>query len=133
MNEATHIEPVNAVGTFTAEFGTDKSRDSKRHTRMHIVIMNGFVKGYYSEAGLTERIDVVGALSSRSEMILIESQRGEITRTFQGKFKKKGKELILLSGIWQSANNTMLTRLTENKVMPDSDHPQAFSLISKKQ
>ncbi len=101
-------------------------------SRMHIVITDGFVKGYYFNTRFSGPVNVIGAVI-RNEMILIESENGKITRTFQGKFQKKSKGVMLLSGIWKSINNTVFASFTDPEIMPDKNQTQAFYLISKKQ
>lgn len=132
MKESAHSVPVNQENTFTVKFDADNNFSSKWNTRMHILITNGFVKGYYQNTDFNEQINIIGAINSSNEIILIESGNGKIMRTFQGKYQKEGKGTILLSGIWESTNDTNPTRFFGNARLY-SDRHEAFSLISKKQ
>ena len=133
MGEPAYMEPVSMDGNFATDIRADKYMDEKTDSRMHIVITDNFVKGYFSGGGLRNKIKVLGAVNDRNEMILLESENGKITRTFQGAFCKKGKRLILLSGHWKSTNGTTRARFSDSSIKPESNHPEAFSLISKKQ
>ncbi|MCF0054938.1 hypothetical protein [Dyadobacter sp. CY356] len=133
MQEPAHIEPVNLDNTFMANFNTDKSDCQKCYSRMHMVIMNGFVNGYYCEEDMRRHISVVGAVRDGKKIILFESENGEITRTFQGGYQKRAKGLMLISGIWKSTNSKMMSKSDDDNILPDSDLFQAVFLPGKRQ
>jgi len=113
QSETVDIDRFSMPDPAETEFNANGDNIQKLDARLHIVITNGFVKGHYSGPDFQEYTRVVGAINGRDEMMLIESEKGKITRTFHGKFQKKGEKLMLLKGIWKDAESAAPARFSD--------------------
>jgi hypothetical protein len=74
--------------------------------RMQLQINESFVRGSYRPMNSKVDVELIGAVNSRKELILIESANGRTTGTFKGTLEDGDNRLLRLSGVWTGVNRS---------------------------
>jgi hypothetical protein len=85
---------------FVGRFALKKGSSRYPTFRMRLQISDSFVKGSYRPVNSKVDVDLVGAVNSQNELILIESANGQTTGTFKGTLENGDNRLLRLSGVW---------------------------------
>lgn len=92
----------SAVGSrfFVGRFARSEGPSDDPTFRMQLQINDSFVRGSYRPVNSNVDVELIGAVNSRNELILIESANGKTTGTFKGTLENGGNRMLRLSGVW---------------------------------
>jgi hypothetical protein len=98
----------SAVGSrfFVGRFARSEGPSDDPTFRMQLQINESFVKGSYRPMNSKVDVELIGAVNSRKELILIESANGRTTGTFKGTLEDGDNRLLRLSGVWTGVNRS---------------------------
>jgi hypothetical protein len=98
----------SAVGSrfFVGRFARKGGASADPTFRMQLQINDRFVKGSYRPVNSKVDVELIGAMNSRNELILIESANGRTTGTFKGTLEDGNNRLLRLSGVWTSISKS---------------------------